>query len=101
MNTFIEKKIYRLIYTRDYIEKLILASLKLNKRKLQEQFLRTKSSIGYFFLDDLLPDNLVSLIYDAFPNNNAMVLKNNLREFKYVGYHVATKKNVFFILYFF
>ncbi len=74
--------------TRKQIEALILASLLKNKQKLQAQFQASKSEIGYFVLDDVLPKDIVSEIYEAFPKNENLVKKQNLREYKYVGYQM-------------
>ena len=82
---FYKIKIRELDYTKEQIEKLIIASLKQNKDNLQEQFSKATHLIGYFILDDLLPTDLVRLIYNAFPKSHEMVLKKNIREFKYVG----------------
>ena len=79
---FYKIKIHELNYTKEQIEKLIVASLKQNKDNLQEQFSKATHLIGYFILDDLLPTDLVTQIYNAFPKSHEMVLKKNIREFK-------------------
>tara|TARA_R110000787_G_scaffold113832_2_gene223166 strand:- start:207 stop:1022 length:816 start_codon:yes stop_codon:yes gene_type:complete len=74
--------------TRKQIEELILSSLSQNSRKLKEQFESSKNEIGYFVLDDLFPKTFVTEIYEAFPKSIQLVKKQNLREYKYVGYQM-------------
>lgn len=55
---------------------------------LIQQFSETKNVIGYFVLDALLPEDLLSEIYKAFPKPSETIEKSNLRERKYVGYQM-------------
>jgi len=71
--------------TRNNIAQLILTSLKENETSIKEMYEQSKSTIGYFFIDDLLPQNLVEEIYNSFPKPHEMVLKNSLREQKYIS----------------
>lgn len=64
---------------------LILQSLIENKEQLKKQFASSKSEIGYFFVDNLLPEELVLELYNSFPKANEMVLKKSIREDKYVA----------------
>lgn len=53
----------------------------------KEMYDTSVDNIGYFYIDDFLPVNLATNIYDAFPHYNDMMLiggKYNLREYKYV-----------------
>ena len=59
--------------TRKQIETLILTSLLQNKQRLQEQFESSKDEIGYFVLDDLLPEDFVTEVYEAFPKSEELV----------------------------
>lgn len=56
-----------------------------NKEPASEQYRKSSSEIGYFFIDDLLPADLARRCYEAFPDPNTMTLKNNIRERKYVA----------------
>ena len=60
---------------------------KLNQHKsdLIEQYNDSKSKIGYFFIDDLLPEYFVLDIFKKFPKSSEMILKKSLRENKYVA----------------
>lgn len=64
---------------------LIYNKLEENKEKLKAQFAKSKNSIGYFFVDDLLPRDIAEEIYKAFPGAEEMVLKKSIREDKYVA----------------
>ncbi|MCG2610999.1 2OG-Fe(II) oxygenase [Flavobacterium sp. SM15] len=70
---------------REAIAQLILEKLEQNKEVLQNQFNLSKEGIGYFFLDDLLPESLAMEIYSVFPKPQEMVLKKSIRENKYVA----------------
>lgn len=75
-------------YSRKEIAKLILESLQQNHKKLEEQFKTSNDGIGYFVLDDLLPEDLAQQIYDSFPDTKEAVKKQSIREHKYVGYQM-------------
>lgn len=55
------------------------------KDSLKEQYNNSAGTIGYFFLDDLLPEELAHEIYRVFPKAEDMVLKKSIREDKYVA----------------
>ena len=61
----------------------ILQKIELNKHVIKEQFDATKAQIGYFWIDDLLPTEIVCKISDEFPEKEEMVLKKSLKEDKY------------------
>jgi Rps23 Pro-64 3,4-dihydroxylase Tpa1-like proline 4-hydroxylase len=65
--------------------KLIFDTLSSNKERLKEQYDDSKTGIGYFFIDDLLPHDIALEIYKAFPAQDEMVLKKSIREDKYVA----------------
>lgn len=63
----------------------ILHKIELNKHVIKEQFDTTKAQIGYFWIDDLLPTEIVYKISDEFPEKEEMVLKKSLKEDKYIA----------------
>lgn len=71
--------------TRVEFADLIFEQLLKEKSVLSNQYADTKSQIGYFFIDDLLPEKVVNDIYDAFPKPEEMVLKKSIRENKFVA----------------
>lgn len=63
----------------------IYQEIKSNKVALQLHFADSKEAIGYFYLDNLLPDDIALKIYKNFPESSQMVLKKSIREDKYVA----------------
>jgi Rps23 Pro-64 3,4-dihydroxylase Tpa1-like proline 4-hydroxylase len=70
---------------RTQMAKLIADQLRVNAVNLKAQYQESKNLIGYFVLDDLLPCDLVTAIYERFPFPDNMRLRKSLREFKYVA----------------
>lgn len=64
---------------------LITEALIKNKETLKQQYAQSKGDIGYFFVDDVLPQELALQIQEVFPKPEEMVLKKSLRENKYVA----------------
>jgi len=64
---------------------LIYNILYSNKESLKKRYDASKGAIGYFFIDDVLPQDIALEIYSAFPAQDKMVLKKSLREDKYVA----------------
>ena len=67
---------------------LIASQLNANKEVLKKQFHQNKETIGYFYLDDLLPDKLVNQIHKSFPKLEETIKKKNIREYKYLAYQM-------------
>ena len=63
----------------------ILTRLEHEKSSIRQSYLDTKDSIGYFFVDDFLPEEIALAIYQAFPQADAMKLNKSLREDKYIA----------------
>ncbi len=70
---------------RSEIADQILKRLETEYTHIKQNYGRTKESIGYFFVDDLLPEKIAADIYKAFPDPAAMKLRKSLREYKYVA----------------
>lgn len=75
-------------YNRKEISKLITQKLTKNSKELQEQFLKNFNKVGYFFVDDLLPESLALSIYENFPKLSETKSKKDFREYKYVAYQM-------------
>lgn len=73
------------MYNRTNVALLIYEQLNAQKLALHEQFLKSKHEIGFFYIDQLLPNDLALLLHDVFPKSDAMVLKKSLREDKYIA----------------
>lgn len=64
---------------------LIYKSIYDNKEALKEQYKQSSSEIGFFYLDNLLPQDIVLELYKIFPKPEEMVLKKSIREDKYIA----------------
>ncbi|MBW1294949.1 2OG-Fe(II) oxygenase [Aquimarina litoralis] len=71
--------------TRDKIAEFILLKLKDNEEVLKKHFDHTSQGIGYFYIDDLLPEDLSKAIFKKFPLTKEVKVKKSLREYKYVA----------------
>ncbi|PWH81812.1 2OG-Fe(II) oxygenase [Algibacter marinivivus] len=67
------------------ISELIYNKIKSNFEKLSESYNSSKSNIGYFFLDDLLPEEIANTCFDNFPSPSEMRRLKSIREYKFVS----------------
>lgn len=77
-------------YNRKQISELIVAKLETHKVTLKNHFYQNKETIGYFYLDDLLPNELANNIYACFPKLEETEKRKNIREYKYLAYKMDT-----------
>ncbi|QMU62986.1 MAG: 2OG-Fe(II) oxygenase [Flavobacteriaceae bacterium] len=90
---------------RDKIAKLISNRLTRGKELLKQQYDKSKNKIGYFYIDNLLPAEIVNEIDNQFPYQNIEVVNcikhicgiENLQpdEYLYAGGISSMKKNQF------
>ena len=73
------------IITRKALADLIHQKIDNQKLLLKKQFQDSEKGIGYFFIDDLLPEEIATNIFDNFPKSTEMVHKKSLREDKFVA----------------
>jgi Rps23 Pro-64 3,4-dihydroxylase Tpa1-like proline 4-hydroxylase len=74
------------LYIRNELAAYIYDKLSIAKDSLAKQWQDSISQIGYFYLDDLLPEDIALAIYTAFPRDGkSMILKKSLRELKFVA----------------
>ncbi|MDH7444979.1 2OG-Fe(II) oxygenase [Aquimarina sp. 2201CG14-23] len=71
--------------TRDKIADIIFLKLKDTEEVLKKHFDKTRQDIGYFYVDDLLPEELAKDIFDKFPHTKDIQVKKSIREYKYVA----------------
>ena len=76
------------MFSKEEITKYIIKSLTENIENLKVQFENSAAGIGYFFIDELLPNSIVLEIYNSFPNPEQTRLKKSLKENKYVSAQV-------------
>ena len=72
--------------TRKEIANSIYQHLLSKKEALQAQFEDSNDTIGYFFVDNLLPEEFAITVFNKFPEVSSVKQRKNLREFKYVAY---------------
>jgi len=70
---------------RKKLAEYIFIALTEKRQEIAQQFSESKSEIGYFFLDNLLPQEIALDIKNAFPKPEEMILKNNIRERKFIA----------------
>lgn len=72
-------------WNRNSLGSIIYDRLESEKATLQRQFDASKNKIGYFYIDNLLPEEIAHKIYTVFPKPEEMVLKKSIKEDKYVA----------------
>lgn len=71
--------------TRKDLSDLIFSKIEKNQDILSKQFEDSKNKIGFFYIDNLLPEAIAIQIHENFPKSTGMVLKKSIRENKYVA----------------
>lgn len=64
---------------------LLLTRLEEVQDALRESFRRSRDGIGYFYVDELLPNEIAMQMYESFPDPSSMKLNRSLREYKYIA----------------
>ena len=70
---------------RQEIANYIIEKVTIEKDVIATMYQNTKQDIGFFYIDNLLPEELVIQIRNAFPEPSQMTLKKSLREYKYIA----------------
>lgn len=70
---------------RQEIAELIQQRIEQDKDAIAAMYDKTRDSIGYFTIDNLLPETLALKIFNAFPQPESMRLRKSLREYKYIA----------------
>lgn len=88
------------ILNRIQIADYLLESLKDKQDLLKKHFEQTSKQIGYFILDDVLPQKLVAEIYNSFPKIEDTILKKSIKEYKYIAaqmdkYHPLLEETIY------
>lgn len=69
----------------DEISELIYNKIKNEKDSLIKLYNDSKNDIGFFFMDDLLPEALAKNCFKVFPDKKDMTCLKTIREYKYVS----------------
>lgn len=67
------------------IADIIVERLTVEKEIVKSQFDDSKASIGYFFIDNLLPLELAKMCFEVFPDDHEMRLLKSMREYKLIS----------------
>ncbi|MGM5470670.1 2OG-Fe(II) oxygenase [Flavobacteriaceae bacterium LMO-SS05] len=88
------------VSTSKEISELIYAKIIDQQEVISKCYEASKDSIGYFFIDDLLPDYLAKQCFEVFPEASQMRCLKSLREYKHVSaqmdrHHVLLEKIIY------
>lgn len=72
-------------YTSEDIINNICKRIEAKKEGIISMYNASKSSIGYFYIDDLLSEDIAKECYRVFPDKNEMRCLKSIREYKYVS----------------
>lgn len=67
------------------ISKIIYDKINSHKAILSKTYYETKDKIGYFYIDDVLPNELAQKCFEVFPDKSDMRQLKSIREYKYVS----------------
>jgi Rps23 Pro-64 3,4-dihydroxylase Tpa1-like proline 4-hydroxylase len=70
---------------RTTIADLIYSKLLEEEQVVRKQFNNPKDRIGYFYIDNLLPENIAKFIYESFSKPEQTTLKRSLRKHNYIA----------------
>ena len=70
---------------RSDIADLILTRLEQETSSIKQNYQGSKDAIGYFYIDDLLPEDISTDIHRVLPVPGSMKLRKTLREYKYTA----------------
>ncbi|WP_299103024.1 2OG-Fe(II) oxygenase [uncultured Winogradskyella sp.] len=72
-------------YTSEEIINHICDKIVAQRAEILNTYNASQSSIGYFYIDNLLPEDIAKACYKVFPNKSDMRCLNTIREYKYVS----------------
>ncbi|WP_040251499.1 2OG-Fe(II) oxygenase [Psychroserpens mesophilus] len=67
------------------ISELIYNKIKEKQAELKSAYQASKHQIGFFYIDDLLPEQLAKQCFEVFPKTTEMRCLKSIREYKYVS----------------
>lgn len=67
------------------ISELIYNKILVNRNQVSKSYNETRESIGYFSIDNLLPEHLAKKCFEVFPDKSEMKCLKSIREYKYVS----------------
>lgn len=79
---------------RKELANIIFENLYSNKEMLKKQYKTSQKEIGFFYLDEMLPENLAQKIASKFPSLKDTVKRKNLKELKYTAFQMDKYDNL-------
>ena len=73
------------IINRNAVAEIIYQKIDRQKSVSKKQFQESENGIGYFYIDNLLPEDFALKIQEIFPKSTEMVHKKSLREDKFIA----------------
>lgn len=70
---------------RKEIADIVVQKLEARAAEVTAMYKNSEEGIGYFYIDDLLPEEIAREIYRCFPEGGTMRLKKSLREYKFIA----------------
>lgn len=67
------------------VSELIYKKIIENQDQIKQSYEASKDQIGFFYIDDLLPEDLAKACFDVFPKTSEMRCLKSIREYKYVS----------------
>lgn len=67
------------------IAELIYDKISADKTNLKNAYQETKDHIGYFYIDNILPEYIAKKCFDVFPKKSEMRVLKSIREYKFVS----------------
>ncbi len=67
------------------IADIIFNKIEAKFSRLKKNYDATKDQIGYFYIDDLLPEDIARACFKVFPDKSEMRCLKSIREYKYVS----------------
>ncbi len=71
--------------TSDDIVNLICNKIKAHQKEAASLYNASKTEIGYFYIDNVLPEEIAKACYELFPDKSEMCCLKSIREYKYVS----------------
>jgi Rps23 Pro-64 3,4-dihydroxylase Tpa1-like proline 4-hydroxylase len=71
--------------TSEELINLIANKIKTQSAEIALQYSISKSNIGFFYIDNLLPDDIAKKCFEVFPTKSEMKCLKSIREYKYVS----------------
>jgi Rps23 Pro-64 3,4-dihydroxylase Tpa1-like proline 4-hydroxylase len=73
------------MYSKAELSEIIYQNINKQFQSLKESYQASHEKIGFFYVDDLLPEELAQKCFEVFPEKSEMRCLKSIREYKYVS----------------